>query len=99
MHLMKRLIQILKEAPGISSEMAKAHLHLPTAQKKIFTGVFTEADANAEFQFKKLNGMKPKNVETGYRLQLGPISSNSFTAKSIVDAGNGNHGFNHIYFY
>lgn len=48
--------------------------------------------ANAEFQFKKLNGMKPRNVETGYRLQLGPISSNSFTAKSIINADNGSTG-------
>jgi len=34
---------------------------------------------DAQFQFKKLNGMKAKKVENGYRLQLGTISSNSFT--------------------
>jgi len=40
---------------------------------------------NAQFQFKKLNGEKARNVTEGYRLALGPISSNSFTAKSIIN--------------
>ncbi|MEO8568580.1 MAG: hypothetical protein ABI419_05580 [Ginsengibacter sp.] len=48
---------------------------------------------NAQFQFKKLNGMKPKNVEEGYRLQLMEISSNSFVARSPIDLGNGNTGY------
>ncbi len=60
-------------------------------KENIFWSIYGSG-SNAEFQFKKLNGMKPKNVETGYRLQLGPISNNSFTAKSVVDAGNGNSG-------
>ena len=45
-----------------------------------------------QFQFKKLDGMKPKNVEDGYRLQLQNITSNSFTATSSVDFGNENTG-------
>lgn len=48
---------------------------------------------DAQFQFKKLKGMKPKNVADGYRLQLQNISSNSFIAKSPVDLGNGNTGY------
>lgn len=48
---------------------------------------------NAEFQFKKLNGMKAKNVEDGYRLQLQSIASNSFVARSPIDLGNGNTGY------
>ncbi|MEO8854644.1 MAG: hypothetical protein ABI359_12760 [Ginsengibacter sp.] len=42
---------------------------------------------DAQFQFKKLNGQKAKNVEDGYRLALGAISSNSFTATSTVNTG------------
>ncbi len=48
---------------------------------------------NAEFQFKKLNGMKAKNVDDGYRLQLQNIASNSFVARSPIDLGNGNTGY------
>lgn len=48
---------------------------------------------NAEFQFKKLNGMKAKNVDDGYRLQLQNIASNSFVAKSPIDLGDGNTGY------
>ncbi len=48
---------------------------------------------NAQFQFKKLNGMKAKNVDDGYRLQLQNIASNSFVAKSPIDLGNGNTGY------
>lgn len=47
---------------------------------------------NAQFQFKKLNGAKPRNVETGYKLKLGPISDSSFTATSVIDAGNNQTG-------
>jgi hypothetical protein len=60
-------------------------------KENIYWSVFGSGE-KAQLQFKKLNGMKPKNVETGYRLNLGPISSNSFTATSIVDAGNNNTG-------
>lgn len=49
-------------------------------------------DENAQFEFKKLNGMKPKNVESGYKLNLGPISSNSFTATSMINAGTDSTG-------
>jgi len=48
---------------------------------------------DAQFQFKKLNGEKARNVDEGYRLQLQNISSNSFTAKSPVDLGNGKTGY------
>ena len=60
-------------------------------KENIYWGIYGSAD-NAQFEFKKLNGMKPKNVESGYRLKLGPISSNSFTATSVVDAGNNRTG-------
>lgn len=60
-------------------------------QEKIYWGVNGKGD-NAQFEFKKLNGMKPKNVESGYRLDLGPISSNSFTATSMINAGTDSTG-------
>jgi len=47
---------------------------------------------NAQFQFKKLNGEKARNVTEGYRLALGPISSNSFTAKSTINTGTDSTG-------
>ena len=61
-------------------------------KENIYWSIYGKGD-NAEFQFKKLEGMKPRNVEEGYRLQLGPISSNSFTAKSPIDMGNGKTGY------
>jgi hypothetical protein len=48
---------------------------------------------DAQFQFKKLNGAKARNVTDGYRLQLQNISSNSFVAKSPLDLGNGKTGY------
>lgn len=48
---------------------------------------------NAQFQFKKLNGTKAKNVDDGYKLQLQNISSNSFVARSPIDLGNGKTGY------
>ena len=48
---------------------------------------------NAQFQFKKLNGEKARNVDEGYTLQIQNITSNSFVAKSPVDLGNGNTGY------
>lgn len=47
---------------------------------------------NAQFQFKKLNGRKPKNVEEGYLLRLGAVTSNNFTAQSAVNTGNDSTG-------
>lgn len=61
-------------------------------KENIYWSIYGKGD-NAEFQFKKLEGNKPRNVDKGYRLQLGTISSNSFTAKSSVDVGNGNTGY------
>ncbi len=61
-------------------------------KEDIYWSIYGSGD-NAQFQFKKLNGMKPKNVEDGYRLQLQSISSNSFVARSPIDMGNGNTGY------
>jgi len=52
-------------------------------KEEIYWSIYGKGD-NAQFQFKKLNGQKAKNVEEGYRLQLGPITNTSFTAKSII---------------
>ncbi|HEU5366517.1 MAG TPA: hypothetical protein VFU62_13350 [Hanamia sp.] len=55
-------------------------------KENIYWSIYGKGN-NAQFQFKKLNGQKARNVEDGYRLALGPISSNSFTAKSIIHTG------------
>lgn len=60
-------------------------------KENIYWGIYGSG-ANAQFEFKKLNGMKPKNVDTGYRMKLGPITGNSFTATSVVEAGNNSKG-------
>ena len=60
-------------------------------KEDIYWSIFDKGDS-AQFQFKKLKGMKPKNVSEGYRLQLQDISSNSFIAKSPVDLGDGKTG-------
>lgn len=60
-------------------------------KQNIYWSIYGKGN-DAQFQFKKLNGEKAKNVEEGYRLQLGTINNNSFTAKTIVDAGNGKTG-------
>ncbi len=61
-------------------------------KEDIYWSIHGKGD-NAQFQFKKLNGAKARNVEDGYRLQLQNISSSSFIAKSPVDAGNGKTGY------
>ena len=61
-------------------------------KEDIYWSIYGKGD-NAQFQFKKLKGMKPKNVEDGYRLQLQDITSSSFVAKSPVDLGNGSTGY------
>ena len=61
-------------------------------KEDIYWSIYGKGD-NAQFQFKKLNGMKAKNVEDGYRLQLQNISSNSFVARSPIDLGNGSTGY------
>jgi hypothetical protein len=60
-------------------------------KENIYWSIYGKGD-NAEFQFKKLNGMKARNVESGYRLQLGPLSNSSFTAKSIINEGTDSTG-------
>lgn len=61
-------------------------------KEDIYWSIYGKGD-EAQFQFKKLEGKKPRNVADGYRLQLGPISSNSFTAKAPVDMGNDKSGY------
>lgn len=60
-------------------------------KEDIYWSIYGKGD-DAAFQFKKLKGMKPQNVADGYRLQLGPISSNSFTANSSIELENGKSG-------
>jgi hypothetical protein len=60
-------------------------------KENIYWSIFGKGD-NAQFQFKKLNGQKARNVEEGYRLALGPISSNSFTAKSTINTSTDSTG-------
>ena len=50
-------------------------------------------DPNAQFQFKKLDGEKARNVDEGYRLEIQSISANEFIARSPVDVGGGNTGW------
>lgn len=61
-------------------------------KEEIYWSIYGKGE-NAQFQFKKLNGMKPKNVDDGYRLQLMNISSNSFVARSPIDLGDGKTGY------
>lgn len=61
-------------------------------KENIYWSIYNRGDT-AQFQFKKLNGMKPKNVESGYRLQIENITDSAFVAKSPVDLGNGNTGY------
>lgn len=61
-------------------------------KEDIYWSIYGNGD-NAQLQFKKLNGMKPKNVDEGYRLQLMNISSNGFIARSPVDLDNGKTGY------
>ena len=53
-------------------------------KENIYWGVDGKGE-NAQFTFKKLNGMKARNVESGYKMQLGTISVNSFTATSLIN--------------
>lgn len=71
----------------------KGSFTLPKGTKQpINWSIYNKSDS-AQLQFKKLNGMKARNVDEGYRLYLENISSDHFTAKSPVDVGNGNTGF------
>lgn len=60
-------------------------------KENIYWSIYGKGD-NAQFQFKKLNGQKARNVGEGYRLALGPISSNTFTAKSVINTGTDSTG-------
>lgn len=60
-------------------------------KENIYWGVDGKGD-NAQFEFKKLNGMKPQNVDNGFRLGLGPISNNSFIATSMINPGSDSTG-------
>jgi len=60
-----------------------------TAQT-IFWSVFNDATAGTQFQFKKLyEGDKAKNVQEGYRLNIGSMTGNTMTLQSPVAVGNG----------
>ena len=61
-------------------------------KEDIYWSIYGKGE-DAQFQFKKLSGMKPKNVDDGYRLQLMNISSNSFVARSPIDLGDGKTGY------
>ncbi len=66
-------------------------------KENIYWGVEGKGD-NAQFIFKKLNGMKARNVEGGFKLDLGPINSNSFSATSNINAGSDATGTITYYF-
>jgi hypothetical protein len=71
----------------------KGSFTLPNGTKKdIYWSIYGQ-DPNAQFQFKKLNGEKARNVDAGYRLQLQSITANEFIARSPVDIGEGKTGF------
>ncbi|MEP7233571.1 MAG: hypothetical protein ABI691_25145, partial [Ginsengibacter sp.] len=71
----------------------KGSFTLSSGKKEdIYWSIFGKGEA-AQFQFKKLNGMKAKNVDDGYRLELMNISSGSFVARSPIDLGDGKTGY------
>jgi hypothetical protein len=56
----------------------------------IFWSVFNGGTTGTQFQFKKLyEGDKAKNVQEGYRLNIGTVSSTGMTLMSPVAVGNG----------
>lgn len=61
-------------------------------KEEIYWSVYNEGD-NPQFQFKKLNGEKARNVDDGYRLQIQNISSTSFVARTAIETGNGETGY------
>lgn len=61
-------------------------------KKDIYWSIYGK-DPNAEFQFKKLNGEKARNVDAGYRLQIQSIRDNEFVARSPIDIGDGKTGY------
>jgi hypothetical protein len=71
----------------------KGSFTLPNGTKKDIYWSTNGSGENAQFQFKKLNGEKARNVDEGYTLQIQNITSNSFVARSPVDLGNGNTGY------
>jgi hypothetical protein len=61
------------------------------ASQTIFWSVFNGGSTGTQFQFKKLyQGDKAKNVEEGYRLDIGGVDNNTMTLRSPVSIGNGN---------
>ncbi len=61
-------------------------------RQDIFWTVFGK-DPGAQFQFKKLDGEKAKNVDEGYRMDLENITANSFMTRSPIDVGDGKTGY------
>jgi hypothetical protein len=57
----------------------------------IFWSVFNGGTTGTQFQFKKLyEGDKAKNVQEGYRLDIGVINNTNMTLRSPVAIGNSN---------
>jgi hypothetical protein len=71
----------------------KGSFTLPNGTKEDIYWSTNGSGEKAQFQFKKLNGEKARNVDEGYKLQVKNISNNSFVAKSPVDMGNGKTGY------
>ncbi len=61
-------------------------------KRDIYWSVYGKG-ADAQFQFKKLNGEKARNVDDGYRLMIDNVSNNSFVAKTPIDIGSGGTGY------
>lgn len=61
-------------------------------KKDIYWSIYGK-EPDAEFQFKKLNGQKARNLDEGYRLQIQSISDLEFVARSPIDIGNGKTGY------
>lgn len=96
-----KVTDVFDEAPyedfkGSTWDLIKngnGHFTLTNGTKEdIYWSIFGKG-SDAQFQFKKLNGSKARNVQDGYRLQLQNISGNSFVAKSPIDIGNGQTGY------
>jgi len=60
----------------------------------IFWSVYNGGATGTQFQFKKLyEGDKAKNVQEGYRLDIGTTTDNSMTLRSPVAIGGGGNGY------
>lgn len=61
------------------------------ASQTIFWSVFNGGSTGTQFQFKKLyQGDKAKNVQEGYRLDIGSIDNANMSLRSPIAIGNSN---------